>query len=371
MNPRRLFVILLTVACFAVAGAGAGVGWYAHSALAARNAAPAAGTRPAPAVQTVNGETVVVVSPDAQRASHLAVATLAPATVTPTRTADATVVDLQPYFDLVSRLAAARADVDTATAEARNAHAQFARSQTLFDDDRNISRKSLQDAQAAMQAGDAKLSAARATLATLDATLHAQFGAALAAAAAAPPSASDLLRRLQTGRAAVLRVTLPAGGERASAPLAITVDAPDGQPVAAQRLSASPSVDPAVQGEPWLYASERALPAGLHTSAQVPAPASPSPVAAAGAASLVIPSSAVLWYGGQTWAYVKIAPDRFARRFVNAGPDSHDARRGVIVTSGFHAGDQVVTEGAQLLLAEELKPQGNATVCKDPPECDD
>jgi hypothetical protein len=364
MNPRRLFVILMTVACFA----GAGAGWYAHSALAARNAAPAAGTRPAPAVQTVNGETVIVVSADAQRASHLAVATLAPVSVTPTRTADATVVDLQPYFDLVGRLAAARADVDTATAEARNAHAQFARSQTLFDDDRNISRKSLQDAQAAMQAGDAKLSAARATLATLDATLHTQFGTALAEAAASP-SASDLLRRLQTGRAAVLRVTLPAGGERASAPLAITVDAPDGQPVAARRLSASPSVDPAVQGEPWLYASERALPAGLHTSAHVPAPVSPD--AAAGAASLVIPSSAVLWYGGQTWAYVKIAPDRFARRFVNGGTDSYDARRGVIVTSGFHAGDEVVTEGAQLLLAEELKPQGNATVCKDPPECDD
>jgi hypothetical protein len=41
------------------------------------------------------------------------------------------------------------------------------------------------------------------------------------------------------------------------------------------------------------------------------------------------------------------------------------------VSSGLHAGDQVVIDGAQLLLSEELRPQGIATACKDPPECDD
>jgi len=41
------------------------------------------------------------------------------------------------------------------------------------------------------------------------------------------------------------------------------------------------------------------------------------------------------------------------------------------VTSGFRAGDDVVIRGAQLLLSEELRPQGITTQCKDPPECDD
>jgi hypothetical protein len=353
MKRRWFFVSLLTVA--AVAGAG----WYAYAALAAHNTASNAA--PQTSVQTVHGETVVEVGPDAQRASHIDVSPLAVTTVEPTRTAYATVVDPQPLFDLAGRLASARAEVDTFVAQAGNSRAQYARSRTLFDDDRNISRKSLDDADAATQAADARLRAAHAQLNALDATLRAQFGAALAAAAITPES--DLLRRLQTGRAAVLRVTLPTG-EREEAPPTITVDAPDGQPVVAQRLSASPAVDPAVQGEPWLYVSARALPAGMRTSAHVPTTQTP-------VASLVIPSRAVLWYSGATWVYVKIAPARFVRRFVRAGSASLDDARGIVVTDGFHAGDEVVTQGAQLLLSEELKPQGITTACKDPPECDD
>ena len=353
---KRLWFFLSVVAASVT---GAGAGWHAYPALAARHAAPRATAQPA--VQTVDGETVVTVSPAAQRASHLAVSPLARVTVEPARTADATVIDLQPYFDLVGRLAAARANADTSAAEAGNAHAQYARSRALFDDDRNVSRKTLQDADTTMQTSDAKRRAAHATLDTLDATLRAQFGDALADAATHPASA--LLRHLQTGHAAVLRVTLPAGAA-ADAPPTLTVDAPDGRTVVAQRLSASPAVDPAVQGVPWLYASARALPAGMRTRAHVPTTQAP-------AASLVIPSRAVLWYGGATWVYVKIAPDQFARRFVRAGSASLDDARGIVVTDGFHAGDEVVTQGAQLLLSEELKPQGIATACKDPPECDD
>jgi multidrug efflux pump subunit AcrA (membrane-fusion protein) len=82
----------------------------------------------------------------------------------------------------------------------------------------------------------------------------------------------------------------------------------------------------------------------------------------------VIPEAAVIWYGGQPWAYVRTAPDRFTRRYV---PASSPGDRGFVVTSGFHAGDEVVIHGPQLLLSQELRPQGIATACKDPPECDD
>jgi hypothetical protein len=360
MKYRTSFLFVLTVILIVA------IGWYAYTAFVTDLSAPApaeaaAGAARQPTVQTVNGETVVFVSPAAQRASHIEVSALGVTNTASTRSAYATVIDLQPFFDLRNRLATARSDVDTLTAQAANSRAQFTRSQALFADDQNVSRKSLQDAEAAMQADEARLRSARTTQGGLDAMLRQQYGDTLAGAATA--ASSDLFARLQTGRAAVLRVTLPAaeGGKTHAPPQGITNHAPNGEAVDAQRLSISPTADPAIQGESWLYVSARALPSGLRTDAHLP-------VAQQSTASLIIPAPAVLWYGGQTWVYVKTAPTRFTRRFV---PASSADDRGIAVTTGFHAGDEVVTQGAQLLLSEELKPQGIATACKDPPECDD
>lgn len=353
MRSRLLVLSILSVAL------AAGAGWYIYRTLDPGAAAPAT-VRAAPpgTVQTVNGETVVTVSPDMQRASHIDTAPLAATPVQADTTAYATVIDLQPLFDLGNRLAAARADLDTLRAQAGNSRAQFERSHALFEDDRNISQKSLQDARAAMQADQAKLQSADAARSGLEAMMRQQFGDALTRAAMAP--ASDLFRRLLAGRAAILRVTLPIG-PGGPAPARITVDAPDGHPVPAQELSASPQGDPAIQGNPYLYTVTIPVPVGTRTRAQVP---SPTPVTSA----LVIPEDAVVWYGGQPWVYVRTAIDRFTRRAV---PADASRGRGFIVTDGFHAGDAVVMHGAQLLLSEEQKPQGISTVCKDPPECDD
>jgi multidrug efflux system membrane fusion protein len=354
MKPR---LILFGAVSLALA---AGAGWYlyrtAHSSPASHTAT--AQTAPQPTVQTVNGETVVVVSRDAQRASHIEIAPLAASSVQADRTAYAIVIDLQPLFDLRNRWAAARADLDTLTAQALNTQAQYERSRVLFEDDRNVSQKTLQDARAAMQADEAKLQSARAALHGVDATMRQQFGDALASAAMAPTS--DLFQRLLSGRALVLRVTLPAG-DRDPPAARITVDTPDEQPVAAEKLSESPQGDPAVQGTPWLFVAQRALPIGTRTSAKVPLPAPAT-------SALVIPERAIVWYGGEPWAYVRTAADRFTRRYV---PHAKEGDQGFMVTAGFQAGDLVVTQGAQLLLSEELKPQGIATACKDPPECDD
>ncbi|KIG11196.1 hypothetical protein BurMR1_1856 [Burkholderia sp. MR1] len=358
MKYRLLFFCAVTIAL------AAGACWYIYQTLhrepsaAASASAAAAQSAPRSGVQTVNGEIAVIVSRDVQRASHIEVAPLAAATVQPERTAWATVVDLQPLFDLRNRLAAARADLDTLTAQAGNSHMQYERSHALFEDDRNVSQKSLQDARAVMQADQAKLKSAASALGGLEATMREQFGDALTRASADPSSA--LLQRLVSGRVAVLRVTLPANlGE--AAPDRITVDAPDGRIVVATKLSASPMADPSVQGIPWFYAADGALPVGTRTRAHVPSQAQARPM-------LVVPDKAVVWYGGQPWAYVQSAPDRFTRRFVPAGEESDSS---FLVSTGFHAGDRVVTQGAQLLLSEEQKSQGIATACKDPPECDD
>ncbi|TAL88364.1 MAG: metal transporter [Candidimonas sp.] len=308
-------------------------------------------------MQTVNGETVVLASIDEQRASHIDVAPLATSKVQPEITAYTTVVDLQPLFDLHNRAAAALSNRQSARAQADASRAQYQREYVLFRDNRNVSQKSLQNARAIMLTDQAKLQAAEAAQNVLDATLRQQFGDTLANAASA--SGSDFLQRLMKGRSEVLRVTLPAK-DSGSAPAQISVDGLDGRLIAARKLSASPQSDPSIQGNPYFYAADSALPAGTRTTAHVP-------LEGKSTQGLLIPESAVVWYGGQQWAYVKTAADRFTRRYM---PSALAANGGFVVTSGFHAGDEVVIHGAQLLLSEELRPQGIATQCKDPPECD-
>ena len=346
----KLRLIGLAAITLALTGAA---GWYIYRTFESSAPQESAQAAPQPSVQTVNGETVVTVPPDVQRASHIEVSPLAKSDGAQAVTAYATVLGLQPYFDLRSRLAAARANLDALKAQAGNSRMQFTRSQTLYNDDRNVSRKALQDADSAMLADQAKLKAAGVAVDALTATLLRQFGKALAF------PAPDLLTRLQSEQAAVLRVTLPESWSD-EAPAGIRVVVPGGREIAAQRLSVSPTADPAVQGRAWLYAVQQALPAGLRMQADIPVADSP-------AASVEIPGQAVFWYGGQAWAYVKTAPDRFTRRFVSASTSGRD----YIAQTGFHAGDLVVTQGAQLLLSEELTPRGVATLCKDPPECDD
>jgi multidrug efflux system membrane fusion protein len=351
---RRLFTILAVLALLATAGAGA----YLGHMMGSLPVAPVHAAPEAQRVQTVNGETRVAVASDVQRASGIDVAPLVQSSVREEIAVYATIIDVQPLFDLGARLAAARADRDSVRAQSEASRAQFERSQLLYKDDRNVSLKSMQDAQTAAQSDQARLRAAEAALTVQDASLRHQFGDVLKNAAADP--ASGLFRRLSSGRASVLRVTVPSG-VNLSPSAQITVDGPDGQRLAARKLSAAPQTETAVQGVPYFYLIDHALPTGTRTTGYMAADHK-------AATGLVIPGSAIVWYGGQRWAYVRVAADHFTRRLV--APDSESAE-GVITKNGFRAGDKVVIRGAQLLLSEEQRPEGIATVCKDPPECDD
>jgi hypothetical protein len=346
---KRSVLLLFVVSVVLVAAAS----WYVYRTLSVETAAPGPAT-PAQRVQVVNGETVVVIGSDGQRASHIEAAPIAAASAAPETAVYGSVIDPQPLFDLRDRLATARADREGARAQADASRAQYERTRTLFEDNRNVSQKSLQDARAAMVTAQTKLQAAEATESTLATALHQQFGSILARAASAADS--PLLQRLASGQAALLRVTLPTG---VPADSEISIDVPGEAPFPARKISASPQADPAVQGNPYFYAAEHALAVGTRVTARVPQKAAPT-------SGLLVPESAIVWYGGERWVYAKTAPNRFTRRYLSS-PLATD--RGVVVTGDLRPGDEVVVQGAQLLLSEELRPQGPGTQCKDP-ECD-
>jgi multidrug efflux system membrane fusion protein len=354
MNRRRFIL----GSCLLTALAAGAVCYYLRvsgTAPATPSAAPAA-----PRVQMVNGESVLTLAPDTVRANGIELSPLAAQAPGAVRSAYASIIDLQPFFDLAQRLAAAQVERDLLTVQAQASQAQYERVQTLYRDERNMSEKSVQEARTLALSDRARLRINAITRDALLASLRQQFGDALAQAAAQP--ATTVFLQLSSGKAALARVT-SASTDNAPFPEHITLATPQGQRVAARKLSPSPQVDPALQGVSYLYLVERFMPTGTRTFAYLAAaPNSPT------VAGVAIPASAIVWYGGQRWSYVRSAPDRYTRRAVSAADDTP---AGVVVTKGFSAGEAVVTRGAQLLLSEEQRPQGIATQCKDPPECDD
>lgn len=70
-------------------------------------------------------------------------------------------------------------------------------------------------------------------------------------------------------------------------------------------------------------------------------------------AGTLIPSAAIVVFGGQTWCYVETAPKEYERRPVSL---EHPVGDGFLVPSGFPAGTRVVVSGASVLLAREAGP---------------
>lgn len=333
-----------------------------HPAAADDDApAGAAASGPAPArVQTVDGEAVVTVTPAAQQRSAMRTTVLAAASRRPGTTAYAVAVDPEPLVAAHGKLLSARVEVEAAAAAARASQAEYQRTRALYADDRNASLKALQAAEAAWRTDDAKRRAAEAGLHNEALIARQSFGPVLAAWAEPDRRGGDFAA-LAARRRTLLRVVLPVMPAGTEAPATVEIAIAGGKRQTARRVSASPQADPTLPGTPWFYQIDGAIPAGTRLLAHVPDGAQAS-------AGVLVPSSAIVWYGGQPWTYVQTAPTRFARRPVAVDMPVGDGY--FVPASGrVHAGDRVVTAGAQLLLSQELKPPLGAG-CKDA-ECDD
>jgi hypothetical protein len=121
-------------------------------------------------------------------------------------------------------------------------------------------------------------------------------------------------------------------------------------PFSARLVSASPQVDPGIQGQAYYYRAAVPLAAGTRISAK----ASVTVAATTAKAGVLIPAGAIVWYGGQPWVYVQSGKGNFQRRAVDPRfPQDGD----YFVTDGFSPGEFVVVRGAQLLLSEESRAQ--------------
>lgn len=296
------------------------------------------------AMPDAHGLPVVTVSTAAQLQSGIRTAVLAPVNYRQETMAYGSVVDLQPLIDYRSRFAAAVGASETAKATAVASQAEYERNRILYADNQNVSLKAVQTARATAAADRAKAVSAALNETDLRAAITQQFGKTLAAWALTLNA--QPFRALLKRDKVLLNITLPLG-ENLTAPSVIDVSAYNQRRISAVLLAPSPLSDPVLPGRSYFYYADTTIPTNTRIVAYLPVENSQQQ-------GLFIPSGALVWYGGQPWAYVRLDKDRFSRRVV---PQQSPGNDGFYVTQEFKPGDAIVVRGAQLLLSEEFRAQ--------------
>jgi multidrug efflux system membrane fusion protein len=279
---------------------------------------------------------------------------------------------VQPLFTpmdqigLSERLASTRAEFEAANASTASASKEVSRLKQLNAEDQNISDRALQQAEAQLAAEQAKLKSAQASVdlitATLQPRLNLRIGALQVRKAGqvtevtAQPGesvqAGQALLRISQFDHLLARLYVPPGQSiPASVNRAMVYSADQAETaLPAYRVALAGSIDPRYQGQTWLFRlapGKVALRPGEAVTAHVPIPGP-------AAAGVLIPSSAILRFEGETWVYIEQRSGEFVRRM--AALDQH-GKDGWVVKSGFAPGERVVVSGAQTLLSEEMKSQ--------------
>jgi hypothetical protein len=263
-----------------------------------------------------------------------------------------TVEAIDGLVELRTRYLAALADSNVIRTSITSAEQNLQRLQLLNQDDKNVSDRAVQEAQASLNSEKAKL-ATSATLANgLRDNMRQQWGTTLANWAAQKSSDSEFQSLLQSHEV-LLKVTLPFDiTPNKNTALQIAPMGSQTQLIKAQFVSAAPQADNTIQGKTYFYhAPSGSLRAGMRLTTHLDMQGNAS-------SGVIVPHEAVVWYANQAWVYQKIGSVKFVRRLISTEVEiESETISGWYNTSGLAANDEIVTSGAQLLLSEELKYQ--------------
>ena len=286
--------------------------------------------------------------------------------------AGAAIGSIEPRFAPVDRitlsnqLATARSEVSAATAAATAAQAAYERARLLNADNKNVSDRVLQEAEARLRSEEARLKAANDTVGLLESSLKSgslgerrplvmDRGGDVVEVMAQPgeviESGAPILR--VTGFDHLLaNITIPGGqGIPTSVATArIVALGYEDQPLPATRVAYAPTIDAKTQGQSVLFRLA-AAPPGLRPGLAVTAYLSLPGAARQGVA---VPRAAVVRTAGRAFAYQQTKPDQFVRKEVSLDAPME---AGYFTTVNFAPGARMVVVGAQALLSEEFKSQ--------------
>jgi hypothetical protein len=297
-------------------------------------------------VRVENGFATVEVSAAGQQASGIKTQMLTEASARAGTELYGTVANIQPLLDLRARYIAAVSEARALRAVAANSEAEYRRAKKLFDQDRNVSERTVQAAQAQWNADQAHLHAADQAIEAAHANIRIAWGDKLAQWATDPES--QTFAALAQQREVLVQLVFPFELQAQAPKVALSIapasiDAP-GRSI--RYVSPAPQSDNTLPGATFLYlASSEGLRAGMRVTAR-------SHAAGKMQTGVLVPAAAVVWHGGKAWAYVRDDDDTFVRKEVSTDIEMPG---GWFNATTFEPGEEIVVSGAQLLLSEEQK----------------
>lgn len=302
----------------------------------------AARERPAATPQRVftdDGQTILRIDPATLARSGIVTTRLAASDGAATVQVFATVVDTARLTDLANAWAVGAAQLSAARARANVSKTSLARTRLLYADAQNASLAQLQAAEATYAADQAGANAAQAQATTALASARQEFGPALT-----PGSA--LVDAIVSRRSLLLQVALPP--DAGAPPPTLIVEGDGGVRTSARLIGAAARADPRVPGRGAYYIvpGSSGLVQGMSVTAQL--------ATGSAAQGTTVPASAVVSWQGRSWIYRRRGDGAFTR--VAISTDQRDGAGNYIVHD-LPPGTPIATQGAQLLLSEELKSQ--------------
>ena len=298
-------------------------------------------------ISVENGQTVLTLDTPTQSRLGLEVTTLTPTVTRPQVTSPAVVLPVQDLAAFRNGYIATQTQLQKLRVELDVTRKEYTRLKTLFEQDHNISEKSLQSTEGALKANEADERAGEQQRDLQKSMVRQEWGSVVSKWVL---DDSPEFQRILDQRDVFVEVTMQTDATF-GAPKAISLEIPGTARIGASLVSSFPRVDPRIQGRSFLYVAPAH--AGLTPGVNLLAHLSiGSPMK-----GLIIPTSAVVWSEGKAWVYQQTASDRFTRRVV---PTEVPVERGFFSAQGLAPGDKVVTRGAQALLSEEMLLHGQS-----------
>lgn len=300
-------------------------------------------------ISSEQGATVVTLSPAIQAQSEIKTSQLASGKKQNILSAYGNVLSIDTLIDLRTRYLAAKAEANVVKASLNNSKLEYQRLSQLNQDNRNVSDRAVIAAEAQYKSDQAKLEAAETAARNLRDAIRQQWGEVLTVRATEQAS-SKSLEQLLNYREVLIQITLPfnTAEPKADSSIRVSPTGTQSKSVDAIFISASPRTDSTIQGKTYFYrAPSDNLRTGMRVSVQWQEPGR-------AADGVIVPNTAVIWYGGKAWVYKKEAEDKFKRLPISTEQETNG---GWFNAGNLQAGEEVVTNGAQLLLSEEFKYQ--------------